>query len=285
MARKVKAEYASMADVPEADKDLYEEVGGKAVFAFQIEGMATQADLTRVTRALANEKAENKKHKETLDLLVGDSTAEEVRALLDSVPELKTKAEAGAKVDEAAIEKIVGARTQQLLTPLQRDLKAAQQALAEKEKLLGEFSAKERRRVIREAIRVACNGGDDGKGIKTLPSAVEDAMLLGETVFDITDNKIVTRDGLDGVTPFLSPSDWINEIAPKRPHWFETSGGGGGKGTRSFGESFGENPWSAEHWNVTKQMQECKLDRPRAEKMAKAAGSFIGATSPPKAKK
>ena len=42
----------------------------------------------------------------------------------------------------------------------------------------------------------------------------------------------------------------------------------------------GDNPWSAEGWNVTKQGQVVRADFALATRLAKAAGSFIGATRP-----
>lgn len=45
-----------------------------------------------------------------------------------------------------------------------------------------------------------------------------------------------------------------------------------------------DNPWSAENWNITKQGALVKvMGVDGAARMAKAAGSFVGATKPPKA--
>ncbi len=45
----------------------------------------------------------------------------------------------------------------------------------------------------------------------------------------------------------------------------------------------GDNPWSAENWNVTAQGRVAKADFALATRLAKAAGSYIGATRPTKA--
>jgi hypothetical protein len=42
----------------------------------------------------------------------------------------------------------------------------------------------------------------------------------------------------------------------------------------------GDNPWSAEGWNVTKQGQVARADFALATRLAKAAGSYVGATRP-----
>jgi len=45
----------------------------------------------------------------------------------------------------------------------------------------------------------------------------------------------------------------------------------------------GENPWSAEAWNITRQGAIAKADLALAQRLAKAAGSYIGATKPARA--
>ena len=58
---------------------------------------------------------------------------------------------------------------------------------------------------------------------------------------------------------------------------------GGTNNGNSGGKVKGDNPWSAEHWNLTKQGSVAKSDLGLAQRLAKAAGSFIGATRPAKA--
>lgn len=60
------------------------------------------------------------------------------------------------------------------------------------------------------------------------------------------------------------------------------------RGKRPFGEQSNEkpkadNPWSPEGWNLTAQMRVAKSDMALAERLAKAAGSFLGATRPNRA--
>jgi hypothetical protein len=59
------------------------------------------------------------------------------------------------------------------------------------------------------------------------------------------------------------------------------------RGSRPGGEQQkekpkGDNPWSAENWNVTRQGSVAKADFALAQRLAKAAGSYIGATKPAK---
>jgi hypothetical protein len=44
-----------------------------------------------------------------------------------------------------------------------------------------------------------------------------------------------------------------------------------------------DNPWSQDGWNITRQGAVCKSDMALAQRLATAAGSFIGATRPARA--
>ncbi len=56
------------------------------------------------------------------------------------------------------------------------------------------------------------------------------------------------------------------------------------RGTRPGGEQKekpkADNPWSAEGWSVTRQGQVARADFALATRLAKAAGSYVGATKP-----
>ncbi len=64
------------------------------------------------------------------------------------------------------------------------------------------------------------------------------------------------------------------------PFWPNGVGGGAGGGGGGGGDGFENNPWSKDHWNMMEQGRAIRSDRAKAEEMAKAAGSFIGATAP-----
>lgn len=85
--------------------------------------------------------------------------------------------------------------------------------------------------------------------------------------------------GKDGKTP-KSVTEWLQEQQESRRHWWGDSVGGGARGSQSGG-GFTNNPWSAEHWNLTEQGQVVKTHGiERANKMAAAAGSKVGAVRP-----
>jgi hypothetical protein len=113
-----------------------------------------------------------------------------------------------------------------------------------------------------------------------LDSALEDVGILAERVLMLDDDgNVVTKDNV-GVTPGLTPEQWLTELQAKRPHWWGPTAGGGAGGGRQ-GPS-GENPWSADNWNMTQQSAIYKQDPKRAEQLAKQAGTTIGGKRPTK---
>lgn len=83
----------------------------------------------------------------------------------------------------------------------------------------------------------------------------------------------------------VTPEGWLREQAGPGGRWhyltrqgaFQT-GGGGGQSMASGDLKPGQpNPWVDAHWNDTEQALLINADRAKAERIAKAAGSFIGA--------
>lgn len=268
----IKAIYATQDEIPEQYKDLFEERGG-AFHLTRIEGIKTDADVARVQRALDQEKQARAQLKQQWDSFFGDRKPEEIQAILDRVPELEAAAE--GKIDDEKINQIVEGRVKTKLSPVERELSQARAKLQEAEGRIAEFEARERQRTIHDAVRQAAIK------MKVLDTAQEDVLMLAERMFEVGEDGAVTvKDGV-GVTPGVAPDVWLTEMQAKRPHWWPASGGGGAKGSGGLG-GFAQNPWSAEHWNLTRQGEILRSQgRERADQMAKAAGSMVGAIRPP----
>lgn len=260
-----KADYEVL---PDSLKTEYVEKSGK--FEIQVEGMKTQADVDRVQSALVKERADHKAVKDRVSLL-GDRKIEDVVVLLDKIPELELAA--AGKIDDKKIDQIVETRIATKLAPVVRERDQLKTALTEKDTKINEFATRERSRSIHDAIRAAA-----GKS-KVLPEALEDALLLGERVFEIEENtgRVITRDKV-GTTPGIEPDVWFQDLQTKRPHWWGPSGGGGGTG--SGGGGSGPNPFTAEHWNLTEQGKLLTTNPSRADQLARAAGTTVGGPKP-----
>jgi len=263
----IELSYQSQADIPAAYVELYTEKDGKWVLT-GVKGMKTQDDINRQLQANQKIREELKQAKQVIAKF-GDLDPEEVIAKLDRVEELEAQlAAGGGKTDEERINSLVEARLKARLTPLEREKARLASELAERNKVLGEYSQKERQRTISDQLRAAATKAN------VRSTALEDILLIGQHVFEVTDDGIVqTKDGV--------PADvWLNEQQNNRPHWWPESNGTGAAGGAGGGNF--KNPFSAEHWNLTEQGRLYNQNPAKAEQYAKAAGTSIGGKKPVK---
>lgn len=266
----IKAVVDNLDDVDPKYHDLYQEKNGKFELT-GVEGFKTQADVDRVQNSLVKERNDHKATKEKYSFLA-DMDVTQVQTMLDKYPELEAAVNSGGKLDEAAIQKLVEGRLTSLTAPLKRDLEKARKELSERDEKIGEFTKKEKTRLITDHIRSAASK------LKTRDTAIEDAILAGMNVFEVAeDGSVITRDGV-GVTPGISAEVWLTDMQSKKPHWWDESSGGGASGSRSG--AVPNNPFSAQHWNLTEQGRLVKENRTKAEQMAKSAGTTIGGGKP-----
>lgn len=267
----IKAIVDDINEVDEKYRDLYTQKGDKWELT-GVTGFKTQGDIDRLQTSLTNERAAHAATKSKFAPLA-EFDLNEVVTKLDRYAELE--ASAGNKLDEAGIQKLVDARLNTVKAPLERELNKAKQDLVVRDQEVEGYKSKEKQRKISDAIRVAA------VKLKVQESAIEDAIMLGERSFEVTEeDRIITRDGI-GVTPGVEAETWLTDMQAKRPHWWGTSQGGGANGSRSTATG-AENPWSDAHWNMTKQGQIFNENASKAEQMAKAAGTSLGGPRPPK---
>ena len=109
-----------------------------------------------------------------------------------------------------------------------------------------------------------------------ISGAIPDVQGAAAKVFQLNETgEVVTSEG-------ETPEQWIQNMKETRGHWWPNSvsaGSQGGRGGGGVGES---NPFTAKHWSPTQQGQVVKKQgMDHAKKFARAAGSRIGATTPP----
>jgi hypothetical protein len=272
MTMAIKAVVDKLEDVPEQYRDLYTERNGKFEVS-GIEGIRTDADVTRLSSALEKERKDHKTVKQTLTTILGDRKPEDVVTLLDRIPELELAAE--GKVDDNKINEMVEKRIGAKLGPVQRQLQQLTTQNAEKDQIITAFQTKERTRTIHDHVREAIN---KTQGFQV--AAVEDALLFAERMLEVTEEgKVVTKDNV-GVTPGVDAVVWLTDMQQRKPHWWGPSQGGGAGGNNGKGGSSGDNPWTHENWNMTKQGEMYKANPARAEQLAKSAGTKIGGMRP-----
>lgn len=267
----LKIKIDSLEGLDQSLHDLYTKQADNTFLLTGVEGLKTQADLDKVTQALVKERADHKAVKEKYSLL-GDQDPVDLLAQLDRIKELE--AAAAGKIDDKKLEEIVEGRLRTKLGPIEREanqLKTQFSSVMEENKAL---KAEKQRRIVHDAVRAAATTA------KVLPGAVEDALVYADSLFEITeDGRVVTRDQV-GVTPGVDPTVWLTEMQQKKSHWWPASQSGGASGSGSGSGGFGENPWTFEHWNMTKQAQILTENPQRAEQMARSAGTTIGGGRP-----
>lgn len=267
------AQYSKLEDIPEPFRPLFEERGG-AFHLTKINGIKTDADVSRVQRALTAEKTEHGKLKTQWSEFFGEQKPEEVRAILDRVPELETAA--AGKLNEAKIEEIVEGRIRAKLAPVERERDQLKGQVGERDQKISQFEQREVTRTIHDGVRA------DATKLKVVDTAIEDVLMLAERQFELNEaGELVTKDGINGLTPGLSASVWLTEQQNKRPHWWPASKGGGAGGGLGLPAGFANNPFSHQHWNMTEQGRLHSVDPSKAAQMATVAGTTVGGLRPP----
>lgn len=287
---KLKAFYATEDEIPEGFLDLYTERNGQWELT-GVEGVKTQADVDRLSNALKKERDDHKKTRELVTAF-GDLNPDEVHQKLEEYDTLNEqyealKANGGKALNEEQVESIVASRVKAALGPVERQrdsimkqLDTAKATIGERDNQIVGLQTDMTTDKIERAVR------DAATAAKVLAPAINDAVLNARGLFEVEEGtgKIVTRDR-DGVTPGLSPAEWLKDQQEKAPHWWPASiGGGAGGGGPNGNLRNSDNPWSRDGWNITKQGGYVKqFGIQKANEMAARVGSKVGATAPPKA--
>lgn len=262
---KLKAILETLEGLPEAFHALYELRDGKYMLT-GVEGMVTEADVARATRALNQEKEQHRETKAKLKSF-GDLKPSEVSEQLE---ELRTMKEKGV-TDEDRINTLADQRARRLTAEVQRQLDTTGKTLAERESELTAIRNQLQGRELEDVVR------SEIKNIKGLqPEVVTDAIILARSQLTrAEDGVFVDSNG-------ISVKDWLIKSAEARPYWYMPSNGGGANGGRGGNQT--ANPFTAQNWNVTEQGKLMVSDPTKYEALARAAGVDPAAPRKPVAK-
>lgn len=275
----IELQYDSKDALPEAFRndavfnELFTTAADGKIVLSGVTGMKTQKDVDTVREALRKERED---HGKTKDLLKpwGDLNAEETLAQLDRIKELE--AAAGGKLDEAKLNELVEGRLSQKTGPLNRQIETltGEKTKAEQERdaLKAQLETRDRNDAVRAIATEA----------KVLSTAIPDMEMAASVMLEKdADGNLVTKSGINGLTPGLNVKEWAKEMQKLRPHWWPESEGGGARGGGGGGGFSGNNPFSAEHWSLTEQGKYLQQNgREATDKLAKAAGTTIGGPKP-----
>ncbi len=264
-------QYSSLEEIPAQWRHLYIKNGDAYVLrgASQIK---TPEDVTALTEALRKERSDHTATKNTLKAYETLGTVEEVTAQIDRIPELELSAGKGA-ADEAKIDAVVTARVTKATATLTRELKTANDTVAALTVENVDLKTKANKRLIHDSIREAATAAG------VAPTAVEDILIIGESRFTVDDAGEVVAAENGGLPAGTLPLTWLTDAKATKLHWFPPSVSGNARGGNG-GAGVGDNPWTAENWNMTKQGQLLQQNRALAEQLAKSAGTSIGGPKP-----
>lgn len=248
---KLKAILENLDELPDSidPRELFVEKDGK--FELAIEGAKSQADVDRLSKALAKERTDHRSTKDKVKAF-GDLTPETLSELQDEVEELRaTKGDGKGRPTDETVQKLVNVGVEKAKRDFDKKLKELTDANAllstEHSTLLGE----KKKRTLVDSIRDVTAGE---KGIPIRLEALGDVELLAERVFEFgEDGKPVTRDGV-GYEPGLSPRELLTaiQVAGTKPHWFKDTLGAGANGGRGAGAGKfdGANPFDRATFNL-----------------------------------
>jgi len=243
-------EIDDVSEAPEAARSFYTEKNGK--YVLDVDGVKPLAEFNTVYKSLGEERGAHKKTKEILGRF-GDTKPEDLAVMNDRIAELSASA---GTVDEAAIEKIVAART----SPLVRERDKHATEAAEKQTRIAELEAKI---VTGERKQLVSGLASD----KIKPEFLRDAQLRAqvELKYDPDQERFVDQFG-------ATPEEWFNRQMEETPSWVVESTSAGAKGGKG-GES-NENVFdrTSSAFNMTAQMDMVKSDPKRAKALAARVG-------------
>lgn len=261
--------------VAEAFKPLYEEKGGK----FHLVGIDDHDDYAKVKDLRTEAASARVKNNELRGRLEAfkDLDPDSVRQALLELESTKAELAAGGNKDKAKFEEAVTARLKTELAPLQAKHDGLLRERTTLSESVAKYEGETKLRTIDDAMKSAC------REMKVAASAVDgkwpDALHWARA------NAVIGEDGkITDKSTGLPLKDALRAMqdAGEQPHWFGTSAGGGSLGSTDNGVKTNANPWAAETWNISKQMQIETADPNRASALARQGGVELGAPFHPK---
>ena len=262
------------AKIPEGFGDHYKEVDGK--FLLDVPGMKTQADFDNYAEALKKRYADA-----AADVSRKTGAGVTRDELMATVEEALKKAGVATAKPNGKGEPDPGGDVSARLHDLERNLASLTEKNEQLQKERDDALGTSRSTTITNALtQAATKAGATPDGVGNLVQLIEGKFEVSQA------GDVVTKlEAGKGVTPNQAPEDYFASLArvPEfRMFWPKSAGAGAdaGSGGGGSGDLSAANPWSKAGWNVTKQSSQYTADKAEAERLMKAAGVGLGATSP-----
>lgn len=208
-------------EVAEPQRALYVEKEGK--FHLDVDGLE---DTNGLKSALQKERQAAKDARELAKKLEEQYAGIDVNVVRDMMAKFDKDGDA-ALIAAGKIDEVIAKRTEKLKTDYQRQLDAEKKNTEQAHAKASKFS----QRVLDDNIRAAAVKA----GLHS--HAIDDALFRARSMFTINDDgEAVQMDengtvilGKDGKTPF-NPTEWLEDMKDKAPHWYPAGSSGGGAG-------------------------------------------------------
>lgn len=272
----------SLDGVADALKPAYTQNQKTGKFELQVKGYTTAEKVTEfrdnnvdLSKRIAKYETEMAEYR---------ALGEDPKALTEEVTNLRKlgqQLENQELVDKKGFEGALAQRVEQMKQDFEGKVAALKSNL---ETLKGERDS-----AVAENKRIVVSGDITRAALAegVLPEAIPDLLLRADhsgwtrnekgdvVLFDKKSNSIVY--GANGADP-LTPEEWVIGLKQNARHFFNRPSGAGGLG--SDHNAGAPNPWAKDTWDDTAQALAYRADPVRAEAMAKAAGSYVGALKP-----
>jgi hypothetical protein len=269
----LKFEIESLESLEENLHALYREDGGK--YFLDVEGVRPTADVEKVKNALEAERKEKKQYKDqytTWETRFTGKTPDEVLAQLERIPLLE--AESQGKVDPKKYNDVLETTVKQRLAPVELEKNKLSQTIAEKEQVIAQYQAADRRRTIHDAVRAEAVKA----GFQDTTYASGSAPLMLMAAENLTINSVgeVIVDEGKSYTSGLPVREFLGELKNQHSYMLKTSMGGGAEGTKGAaggGGGSSGNPFKGDNMTARGQfMNENKKNPDKIAAAVRAAG-------------
>ena len=187
---------------------------------------------------------------------------EAVRTIMNRLEnDEETKLLAEGKTDE-----VIARRTERLQADHAKQIEKLQAAIDERDTSLSTAQKQVKQLTVSHSLQKAASE------LGLIPSAIDDALARAMNVFQVDDKGGLTVQengatvyGKDGKSP-MTPSEWLETMKEKAPHWFPAPSGGGANG--------GAGGKGGKHQITREQARDPQVYR-AAKKAAEEAGAQL----------
>jgi hypothetical protein len=239
MVKKLKPVVASLDEVPEALRDLYEREGEG--YALALDDIDSHPGVGKLASAFRREKEARKEAMDRLKALqsqfgdLGDLEPDQIKEQLGKLQQIEDK----QLLDAGKVEELFVQRTDRMKKDYEKQLKLMQDQLAERDGVLGKTNARLSEVLVDHSIAAAAARAN------VRPTALPDVLNRGRSLYRLVEDQVVPLDAngqmITGKNPALAldMDEWLAGLQADAPHLFEPSTGAGAPGARPNGVNGG----------------------------------------------